>query len=101
VTPASDVERRIAAIWEDALGIEQLGVHDSFFELGGNSLAAAEVIARVKKEFDVQLSVATLFEGPTIRALARIVDAGSGDEAVVDLRFDRGRRRRERTVSLD
>ena len=71
VPPSSEYEQRVAAIWQQVLGLEQVGIHDNFFDLGGNSLVGVQVIAKVKKEFKVQLPTVALFEAPTVRALAQ------------------------------
>ena len=55
VAAGSDFEQRIAAIWQAALGIEQVGVNDNFFDLGGNSLIGLQLIARLKREFNIQM----------------------------------------------
>ncbi len=67
----SEYEQRIAAIWQDVLGRDQIGLNDNFFDLGGNSLNGLQVVARLKQEFNVQLPAVALFEAPTVGALAR------------------------------
>jgi amino acid adenylation domain-containing protein len=56
VGPRTDTEKRIAAIWQEALGLEGVSVHDNFFEIGGHSLLAMQVISRIKSETGVQLN---------------------------------------------
>ncbi|HYH98168.1 thioester reductase domain-containing protein [Hyalangium sp.] len=73
--PSTPEEIRIAQIWRDVLGVSRVGVEDSFFDLGGDSLAAAQMAARVKEEFGVALSLRRLFEHPTVTELARMVGA--------------------------
>ncbi|HEU4325734.1 MAG TPA: SDR family NAD(P)-dependent oxidoreductase [Roseiflexaceae bacterium] len=68
-----EYERRIAAIWSEVLGIEQVGLHDNFFDLGGNSLNGLQVVARLQQAFQIQLSNVALFEAPTVGALARLL----------------------------
>ncbi|NTU83528.1 MAG: SDR family NAD(P)-dependent oxidoreductase, partial [Chloroflexales bacterium] len=70
VAPESEVQRRIAAIWEDLLGVAPVGLHDSFFELGGDSLLATQVISHIRQAYQVELSVRTLFEALTVGSLA-------------------------------
>ncbi len=67
----SDYEQRIAAIWCDVLGVERVGLHDNFFDLGGNSLIGLQVLARLKKAFHMQIPAVALFEAPTVSALAK------------------------------
>ncbi len=70
VEPNDLVERRLAAIWSDALAVEPVGVRDNFFDLGGHSLLAAELLAALQYEFDVALPARTLYLRPTIADLA-------------------------------
>ncbi len=70
VTPQNQLEQTIANIWQELLGVESIGVHDDFFELGGHSLLATQVIAQMGKAFQVELSLSSLFESPTIKAQA-------------------------------
>ena len=93
VAPRTDAERKLAEIWQDLLGIAEVGVHDSFFDLGGDSLIGVQVLSRVKKAFDVQLPSSVLYEGPTVESLAKLVAA---DETPDDFAEQRGRAERRR-----
>ena len=73
VAPADEVEKGVAAIWEDILGIEGIGADDDFLELGGNSLLAVQVASRLQNTFGVSLPIRTLFEAPTAAELAEHV----------------------------
>jgi amino acid adenylation domain-containing protein len=73
VPPRSDGEQRIAAVWQELLGIEPVGVHDNFFDLGGNSLTAIRIISRLKAELGVDVAEVSLFEGPTVAALTKLL----------------------------
>ncbi|PTR22847.1 non-ribosomal peptide synthase protein (TIGR01720 family)/amino acid adenylation domain-containing protein [Rhodococcus sp. OK519] len=67
-------------VFGEVLGPESpIGVYDSFFDLGGNSLVATRLLARINAEFGVQLGVRELFDAPTVRGLASVVDAASAD----------------------
>ncbi len=68
--PTTDVERKLCALWKQVLGVERVGVHDNFFQLGGDSLSAAEMIARFPDHFGMELPLASLFEASTIAGLA-------------------------------
>ncbi len=72
--PRSDVEAAVASVWREVLGFDEFGVHDDFFALGGHSLAAAQVVARVRDDFAVDLPVTALFEHPTVAELAAAVE---------------------------
>jgi len=78
VAPRNDIERRMAKLWSDVLGVGDVGITDDFFALGGQSLLAARLIGRVQREFalvDDALSLGELFENPTIEALAEAVES--------------------------
>jgi acyl carrier protein len=96
VAPRSDAERRIAAVWQDLLGIDPVGVHDNFFDLGGNSLMAIRVIARLKSELGVNVSEISIFEGPTVAALTRLLDPEAEEESGGEAQEGSGRSRGER-----
>lgn len=68
VPPSTPEEEVVAEIWADVLSVGRVGLHDNFFELGGHSLLATQVISRVRKMYQVDLSLRYLFENPTIAA---------------------------------
>ncbi|MET0222478.1 MAG: SDR family NAD(P)-dependent oxidoreductase, partial [Tardiphaga sp.] len=79
--PESHVEKTLAKMWCDLLGIQQVGVHDGFFDLGGNSLVAVRLFAAIKREFGISLPLATLFEASTIAELKQLLtERGARDE---------------------
>jgi acyl carrier protein len=69
--PRSDVERRVAAAFAEVLGMARVGRDEHFLEIGGNSLAATQVISRLRPHFGASISVRDLFEHPTVAALAQ------------------------------
>jgi amino acid adenylation domain-containing protein len=68
--PRDDLEVRLAALWQALLGLDRVGRNDSFFDLGGHSLLAVRLLTQIRRTFDVDLSLGTLFERPTVAALA-------------------------------
>jgi acyl transferase domain-containing protein len=84
IAPESEVEHRIAEIWQVLLGIKQLGTQDNFFQLGGHSLLATQLIARVRDIFQVDIPLRAIFEMPTIAELALIVE----EALIADLEAD-------------
>ncbi|MEM7353000.1 MAG: phosphopantetheine-binding protein, partial [Acidobacteriota bacterium] len=73
VAPESDLERQLTEVWCGVLGFERIGTEDNFFELGGDSLLALEVVERLNEELGVELQVARLYQGLTIKALAEVI----------------------------
>ena len=88
--PSANSERtELGRIWCELLSLDSVGVTEGFFDLGGHSLIATQLMARIRERFDVELPVRQVFETPTIERLAlAIVEAGllqrSGDE-IADL----------------
>jgi amino acid adenylation domain-containing protein len=74
IPPRGPVEEELAAMCAEVLGRDRIGVLDNFFDLGGHSLLAAQLLARVRETFGVELSLRALFDGPTIAAMAREVE---------------------------
>ncbi|MBD2073786.1 amino acid adenylation domain-containing protein [Phormidium sp. FACHB-592] len=70
VAPRDELERQLVAIWEGVLQIKPIGIHDHFFELGGHSLSAVRVWSQIEKTLGKRLPLSTLFQAPTIEALA-------------------------------
>lgn len=66
VAPRTELERQIAELWTEVMGVEKVGVNDNFFELGGHSILAIQVIARLRKILQIELPVTALFELPTV-----------------------------------
>jgi amino acid adenylation domain-containing protein len=73
--PQGEVEEILVGIWQSLLGIERVGRHDNFFELGGHSLSAIRLVTRIAERFSVRLSVAAVFNQPTIRQMAVVVQS--------------------------
>ena len=73
VAPASDLQRTIAAIWQEQLGIGQIGLHDNFFELGGHSLLATQIISRIRNAFSIEVPLRRVFESQTVAEMAAII----------------------------
>jgi amino acid adenylation domain-containing protein len=73
VTPRTAIERELWRIWTEVLGLGQIGVHDNFFDLGGDSLTATRVVSQVIKAFQLDLPVKSLFDSPTVAEMAIVV----------------------------
>ena len=74
--PSSPVEIALGLIWQDILHLPDIGVHDNFFKIGGHSLLAVRIIARINQAFKVDLKVGEIFENPTLETLAKRIQAG-------------------------
>lgn len=72
--PRNGAEQSVVDIWEELLGIKQVGIHDNFFELGGHSLLATQVLSRLRDAFGVKLSLSGFFETPTIAELTAVIE---------------------------
>jgi acyl transferase domain-containing protein/thioesterase domain-containing protein len=76
--PRDEIERRLKGIWQELLGVDAVRLQDGFFDLGGHSLIAVRLFARIRKTWGVDLPLATLFRAPTLEALAAAVRDGLG-----------------------
>lgn len=74
IAPQNEIEVTIAQLWQQILGIESIGVYDNFFELGGDSLIATQVVSRIRKAFEIDLSISILLEKPTVAGLAEHIE---------------------------
>jgi len=68
VVPEGEVERTVASIWQDLLGVDRVGLNDDFLELGGHSLLATQVVSRLRERFGIDLTLRALMEAPTVAA---------------------------------
>jgi amino acid adenylation domain-containing protein len=94
VHPRTEAERALAAVWQEVLGIDRVGVNDNFFDLGGHSLLAAKVHSRLQERFNRQLTMVELFRYPSVRALAEFL--ANEDDEPATLRDVRERAQRQR-----
>ena len=73
VGPTNDLEQDICSIWQELVGIKTVGIHDNFFDLGGHSLLATQLMSRMRRAFEVDLSLREFFDGPTVAELAELL----------------------------
>ena len=91
--PSDELEREIAEVWQEVFGIERIGIHDNFFELGGDSLVALQLVSRLGRTLGVELRVRSLFDAPTIAALAVAIEEAmiaSASQEELELALDEG-----------
>jgi acyl transferase domain-containing protein/acyl carrier protein len=78
--PRNEVEQRIAEIWKEVLGVQELNVHDNFIDLGGHSLLAVQLVARLREELKTDLPLRTIFEHPTVAGMAELIMGQNASE---------------------
>ena len=75
VAPRTVLQELLVEVWQEVLTIERIGIHDHFFDIGGHSLLAAQVIARLRQMLELDIPLRSIFEHPTIAQLASVIDA--------------------------
>jgi polyketide synthase PksJ len=86
--PSNVTQKKLTELWEQLLGIQGIGIHDSFFELGGNSLLLTQLVALIRRHFKADLTLSRLFEQPTVAEMA--VDINSLSNANISEDRDEG-----------
>jgi acyl carrier protein len=86
VAPSDEMEEKLVNIWKDFLGVDKVGIHDNFFELGATSMDIVQVNERINKAFNSNIPIVDLFENPSISLLVRkLSQVNSEDNNAVDL----------------
>jgi amino acid adenylation domain-containing protein len=85
VAPRTSIEGVVTGIWSQILGIEQIGIHDDFFAMGGDSLMAMQVIARLRRVLQIGLPLARFFEARTIAELSKIIEQVKAGDAQLQM----------------
>ena len=88
LAPRDALEAQIAGIWETAIGVKNLSIRDSFFDLGGRSLAAMQIISRINKTYSLDFGLAVLFTGHTVERLSELVRkrlSANGNSSIVPM----------------
>jgi len=80
VAPRTPAEEKLAGLWAGLLKLNTVGVYDNFFDLGGHSLLATQVVSRMRKEFQVEITLRSLFESPTVAAMAEKIEKATADD---------------------
>ena len=97
VAPTTDLQRGIASVWEEVLGVAHIGLNDNLFELGGNSLLGLRIVSRLQRKLNISVPVTALFEGPTVLALSQLIAAEHIPKDYQSSRT-RGEKRRQKRV---
>ncbi len=95
IAPRSAIERDIAEVWQEVLAIENVGVNDNFFDLGGHSLQAVRVHGKLRAKFEKNLLLFELFQFPTIAAMAKYISNDYAEGAPAEQGVERAETRRE------
>ena len=95
LAPSTELERRIAEIWQDVLRVDRIGTRDNFFELGGHSLLLVHLHGRLNETLEQQVSIIELFRYPTIASLAAHLGQDQEENSVDTSNRRRGAERRE------
>ncbi|WP_326595003.1 type I polyketide synthase [Streptomyces sp. NBC_01803] len=84
VAPVTDEEKAVAAVWQEILGVEQVGVDDDFFALGGHSLAAVQIGTRIRARFGIELDLRRFFDAPTVAHTVTLLADGDRERTPED-----------------
>ena len=95
LAPAGELEETIAAVWQEVLHLESVGVGDNFFDLGGHSLLVVQVHRALRSQIDQPLSLTDLYRFPTVGSLAAFLSSGGGADKTVQDSQARGQKRRD------
>ena len=81
VAPSTDTERALTSIWSDVLGVEEVGINDNFFAIGGHSLLAVRLFSEIESKLGTRIPLAALFQTATVAGLAELIEAQSAPQA--------------------
>ena len=93
--PAGETERVVAEVWQELFGLEQIGVEENFFDLGGQSILLVQAHERLRERLGVDLPVVALLQFPTIRSLARHLSGDAADVTAISASQDRAAKQRQ------
>jgi acyl carrier protein len=94
VAPQTELEQNIALIWQEVLQVQGIGVHDSFFDLGGNSVHIIQVHSKLRDLLNQDLPIVKMFEYPTIHALSQYIGQGQEHHPALEQSSERAEARR-------
>jgi acyl carrier protein len=89
VAPKTEIEKMIASIWQEFLGLEQIGIHDNFFEMGGDSLSIVQLNGKLKRVLNRDIPVAVMFKYLTIQSFVQYLERGEQEEMAQEEEVDR------------
>ncbi|MGI9543939.1 MAG: FkbM family methyltransferase [Cyclobacteriaceae bacterium] len=96
IAPENDLEKAIAEIWSQVLNSSNIGINDNFFEIGGTSLKGVQLVALLKRNLNLDISIVNLFESPSISSMVSTLQGDSSSTVNAETSRQRGANRRER-----
>jgi len=96
LAPRTKTEKALSAIWMQQIGVDKVGINDNFFELGGDSLLGLQVVTQMNSELGVKITPASLYEAPTVAAVAAIIDPSETQAPVLTRNQSRGSSRKDK-----
>jgi acyl carrier protein len=94
VSPSSTLEKNLSAIWSKVLGLDRVGIHDNFFDLGGTSILSMHVSTRIQENIGIEIAVVKLFQYPTISSLAKYLAQQQTDQPSYEEALNRAQQRK-------
>ena len=101
VLPQTENEAKIAAVWQEALQLEVVGIHDNFFGLGGHSLLLTHIQRKLAELFSQELAIVTLFQNPTIHSLAKLMAPAKAEPQTAKKKQEIASRRNRRASAKE
>lgn len=95
VAPTTAFEKDIAAIWQEVLKLEKVGIHDNFFDLGGHSLLIVQLHSQICQKLNCEIAMVELFQYPTVHSLAQKLSNGNNDEEIIRRAATKANKQRE------
>jgi acyl carrier protein len=95
VAPRTEIEGKIATVWQEVLGVQTVGLQDNFFDLGGNSLLMIQLYHRLREVLNAEIVLTDLFQYPTISSLARSLRPQEASPLSVQVVQDRAEKQRQ------
>jgi acyl carrier protein len=95
VAPQNEAEMVIASLWQDALHLDKVGIHDNFFDLGGHSLLMLDIHAALQQRFKSELVLLEMFKYPTVASLAQYLSEGQSQSPTFEKVNERAEKQRE------
>jgi acyl carrier protein len=100
VAPGTGIEKVVAGLWQEVLKLDKVGIHDNFFEIGGNSMNLVQLSNKLQKRLEIENPAVSLFRYPTIHSFLLFLNRGDGIEAISSERIDESITDLEETMGI-